>query len=143
MKISVILILLICFNANSIIGQNKNESQIRSILGNQTKYWNQGNLERFMEGYWGNDSLVFIGKSGLTYGFDKTLANYKKNYPDMATMGSLDFEIKKIEKLSKKIYFVIGKWHLTRKEKGDLKGQYSLIFKKIRRKWTIISDHSS
>ena len=143
MKISVILILLICFNANSIIGQNKNESQIRSILGNQTKYWNQGNLERFMEGYWGNDSLAFIGKSGLTYGFDKTLANYKKNYPDMATMGSLDFEIKKIEKLSKKIYFVIGKWHLTRKEKGDLKGQYSLIFKKIRRKWTIISDHSS
>lgn len=143
MKISPILILLICFKTFSTIGQSKNETQIRSILSNQTKYWNQGNLERFMEGYWRNDSLVFIGKSGLTYGFDKTLANYKKNYPDAATMGKLDFDIKKIEKLSKKIYFVIGKWHLTRKEKGDLQGHYSLIFRKISGKWTIISDHSS
>lgn len=143
MKISAILLLLFCLKTVSAIGQSKNETQIRSILYNQTKFWNEGNIERFMEGYLKNDSLVFIGKSGLTYGFDKTLANYKKNYPDIATMGKLDFDIKKIEKLSKKIYFVIGKWHLSRNEKGDLQGHYSLIFKKIKGKWTITSDHSS
>ena len=96
-----------------------------------------------MAGYWKSDSLVFIGKSGLTYGFDKTLANYKKNYPDKATMGILEFDIKKVEKINRKVYFVIGKWHLTRKEKGDIGGHYSLIFKRIKGIWTIISDHSS
>ncbi|MES2794670.1 MAG: nuclear transport factor 2 family protein [Bacteroidota bacterium] len=127
----------------SLTAQNKDQKEIQMILDSQTKYWNEGNLEQFMQGYWHDDSLVFIGKSGLTYGFEKTLANYKRNYPDLATMGNLEFDIKKVEKLSKKIYFVIGKWHLARKEKGDLQGHYSLIFKKIGKKWTIISDHSS
>jgi ketosteroid isomerase-like protein len=125
------------------IAQNKDIQTINTILANQTKYWNEGNIDKFMEGYLKSDSLVFVGKSGLTYGFEKTLANYKRNYPDLASMGILDFDIKRIEKLSRKVYFVVGKWHLTRKEKGDLMGHYTLIFKKINGVWVIINDHSS
>lgn len=141
-KLSLILLCFFTFY-QTVLSQNKNESKIRAMFADQTKYWNEGNIEKFMQGYWKNDSLVFIGKSGLTYGFEKTLANYKKNYPDLASMGKLEFDIKKVEKLSKNTYFVIGKWHLIRKEKGDLQGHYSLIFKKINGEWTIISDHSS
>jgi ketosteroid isomerase-like protein len=137
--------ILICLSTfyQVVVAQNKEIDNIHSILDEQTKYWNAGNLEQFMQGYWRNDSLVFIGKSGLTYGFEKTLANYKRNYPDLATMGILKFDIRKIEKLSKKLYFVVGKWHLTRNDKGVLEGYFSLIFKKIKGKWKIISDHSS
>ncbi len=143
MKKTAFLLLSLLFLKFNILAQNKNIKDIKAILASQTKYWNEGNLEQFMAGYWKNDSLVFIGKSGLTYGFDKTLANYKRNYPDLATMGKLTFDIKKIEKLSQKIYFVIGKWHLSRKVIGDIGGHYSLVFMKIGGKWTIISDHSS
>ena len=35
-----------------------------------------------MKGYWNNDSLMFIGRNGVTYGYQNTLMNYKKNYPN-------------------------------------------------------------
>ncbi len=139
-----LFIIILCFFSFQVFSQkNKAHHTIIGILENQTKYWNEGNLERFMEGYWRNDSLTFIGKNGLKYGYETALNNYKKGYPDRASMGTLAFDIKKVEKLSKKTYFVIGKWHLERPEKGNLEGHYSLIFRKIKREWVIISDHSS
>jgi hypothetical protein len=45
--------------------------------------------------------------------------------------------------LGKKNYFVVGKWHLTRPEKGDLEGHFTLVFEKINGSWVIIADHSS
>jgi ketosteroid isomerase-like protein len=128
----------------SIFGnaQNKDEQAIRSVLNNQIKYWNSGDLTAFMEGYWKNDSLVFIGSSGPTYGYAKTLANYKKNYPSLDYMGKLSFEIIQVRPLTSDHYFVIGKWHLSRKV-GDASGVYTLLFKKINGKWNIIADHSS
>jgi hypothetical protein len=139
-----LIIAIICFCNYTVFSQKQTPvNEILLLLDNQTKAWNMGDLDDFMAGYWHNDSLVFIGKSGLTYGFEKTLANYKRNYPDKATLGKLDFDIKKIEKINRKNYFVIGKWHLERIEKGDLSGHYSLFLKKIDGKWQIVSDHSS
>lgn len=130
---------LICLLSN---GQSKNEKSIRQILDIQTTAWNEGNLEKFMIGYWESDSLMFIGKSGITYGWQKTLENYKKGYPDKEAMGKLSFEIIQIKKLSTQYYHVVGKWHLKRTI-GDLNGHYTLVFKKIKTNWVIISDHSS
>jgi ketosteroid isomerase-like protein len=95
-----------------------------------------------MAGYWNNDSLVFIGKSGPTYGYKNTLANYKKSYPDADYMGKLNFDIVSIKPLSKNHFFVIGKWFLKRTV-GDVNGIYTLVFKKTKTGWKIISDHSS
>src|SRR5687768_9505495 len=80
--------------------QSPDVKEILSILENQTKAWNQGNLEKFMEGYWKNDSLMFIGQSGVTYGFRNTLNNYKKSYSDTAKMGKLFFTILETKKIS-------------------------------------------
>ena len=95
-----------------------------------------------MIGYWKNDSLVFVGKSGLTYGYAKTLANYKKNYPDTTYMGKLHFDIINLKPLGKAHYFVIGKWQLKRTI-GDVGGHFTLLFKKTKNGWKIIADHSS
>ena len=127
---------------SDLFSQNKDEQAILAILDNQTKSWNKGNLEEFMQGYWKHDSLVFVGKNGVTYGFENTMNNYKRNYSDTVQMGKLHFKILKTERLATDIYFVIGKWSLLRSV-GNLSGHYSLIFRKINGVWTIISDHSS
>ncbi|MEI9957600.1 MAG: hypothetical protein WDM90_15185 [Ferruginibacter sp.] len=63
---------------SSVTAQSKDESAIRKSLAIQSTAWNKGDLETFMSTYWKSDSLMFIGKSGVTYGWQKTLENYKK-----------------------------------------------------------------
>ncbi len=122
--------------------QSKDEKTIRNLLAEQTAAWNRGDIESFMKGYWENDSLMFIGKSGVTYGWTNTLNNYKKGYPDTAAMGQLAFTLIKVEKISRKYFQVVGKWFLKRSI-GDVGGHYTLLLRKINRKWVIVADHSS
>lgn len=122
--------------------QTKDELLIRNSMLEQERAWNAGDLERFMQPYWMSDSLMFIGKSGVTYGWLNTLNNYKKGYPDTAAMGKLHFDILHIKRLSVLYFSVVGKWHLTRSI-GNVGGHFTLLFRKIKNKWVIISDHSS
>lgn len=122
--------------------QSEDEAAIRSLLTEQTTSWNNGKMEKFMQGYWQNDSLMFIGKSGITYGWQKTLENYKRGYPDTAYMGKLNLTLLEVKKLSALYYFVAGKWHLARNI-GELSGYFTLLFKKIKGQWVIVTDHSS
>jgi len=127
---------VVCF------AQNNDVTAIKKILTDQTIQWNNGNLDQFMKGYWENDSLQFIGKSGPVYGYNNALNNYKKGYPDTSAMGKLSFDVISVKKLSTDYYFVTGKWFLKRSA-GDLKGVYTLLFRKINGEWKIIADHSS
>lgn len=120
----------------------RDEARIKAIMAEQEKAWNRGDLEGFMAGYWKSDSLRFIGSRGLTYGWQQTLDNYKKGYPNRDAMGVLKFTILSVEKQSAKSAFVVGKWELTRKA-GDLSGYYTLLWKKIKWQWVIVADHSS
>jgi ketosteroid isomerase-like protein len=136
------LLLLTFALANTMYAQSKDEQTIRTLIEEQRLAWNAGDKEKFMQTYWQNDSLMFIGKSGVTYGWQKTLDNYKKGYPDTAAMGKLDFDLLEVKRLSVMYFFVVGKWHLTRSI-GDVGGHFTLLFKKIKNKWVIIADHSS
>ena len=122
--------------------QNKHRINIMKAMNEQLAAWNAGDINRFMSTYWQSDSLMFIGKSGITYGWQNTLNNYKKGYPDTASMGKLDFNILKVKKISPIYYFVVGKWNLTRSI-GNIGGHFTLMFRKIKNKWLIVSDHSS
>jgi ketosteroid isomerase-like protein len=137
-----LLPLFFCLSLFTANAQHKDEMEIRSSLNTQMHAWNAGDLNAFMKTYWKNDSLMFIGKSGVTYGWENTLNNYKKGYPDTAAMGKLAFDILHVNKLSGIYYSVVGKWHLTRSI-GNVGGHFTLLFKKIKGKWMIISDHSS
>ena len=122
--------------------QSNDEKEIRQSLASQTESWNRGDIEDFMSTYWKNDSMMFIGKSGVNWGWDATLANYKKSYPDTAAMARLSFELIQVQQLSPEYFFVVGKWMLKRSI-GDLSGHYNLLFRKINGKWLIVADHSS
>jgi len=138
-----ILLLIFFFTAKLLSAQtNKDEKEITDLLNRQTISWNKGNLDEFMSGYWQNDSLMFVGKDGITYGYTNALNNYKKNYDSPAKKGKLFFEIIKVKKLSAEYYWVLGKYFLKRTA-GDTGGNYTLLFRKINGKWMIIADHSS
>ena len=122
--------------------QSTAEKEIRKVLLDQDIAWNKGDIEGFMQTYWKSDSLMFIGKSGISYGWQKTLDNYKKGYPDTAAMGKLHFNLIELKKLSNSNYFVVGKWFLTRSI-GNINGVFTLLLKKIKNRWLIIADHSS
>jgi hypothetical protein len=130
--LSILLLFILGITANA---QSKDEISIRKMRNN-------GDIKTFMNTYWQSDSLMFIGKSGITYGWQKTLDNYKKNYADTVAMGKLDFNLLEIKKLSADYFFVVGKWHLSRSI-GDLAGIFTLLFRKIKNQWFIIADHSS
>ena len=135
-------VIALVFASFNVFSQSSDEKEIRQLLEKQNAAWNSGNIDAFMNGYWESDSLMFIGKSGVTYGWKNTLNNYKKNYPDTTAMGKLDFTLIDVRKLSSQYYHVVGKWHLKRTI-GDLSGHFTLLFKKIKDRWVIIAGHSS
>jgi len=126
----------------TVFSQSNDENAIRKVLNDQVTAWNNGNIEGFMRGYWKSDSLMFIGTKGIKWGWETTLNNYKKGYPDTTAMGKLSFELLVVKKLSPEYYFIVGKWFLKRTI-GDIGGHYDLLFRKVKGKWVIISDHTS
>jgi ketosteroid isomerase-like protein len=137
-----ILITLLLLGTTSFAQSGKDETAIRKLLATQTEAWNRGDIEAFMQTYWKSDSLLFIGKSGLRKGWQPTLSNYKKSYPDTVAMGWLSFDILEVKHLSSEYFYLVGKWMLTRSI-GDLSGHFDLLLRKIKGKWYIIADHSS
>ena len=137
-----ILFISITFLSISAFCQTKDETEVRNLLTRQNQAWNRGDIDAFMIGYWENDSLMFIGKSGVTYGYKNTLSNYKRNYPDTTVMGKLTFTLIQVKQLSPEYFHVTGKYYLTRTI-GDASGHFTLVFRKINGKWVVISDHSS
>jgi ketosteroid isomerase-like protein len=118
------------------------EAAVLHVLQEQAACWSKGDLACYMQGYWQSDSLVFICKRGLTYGWQNTLSNYQRSYPTSAAMGQLQFEILENKTLAADTRLVVGKWLLTRGE-GNLDGHFSVIFKRFSDGWKIIADHSS
>ncbi len=144
MKRSILIFILFVFNTALTYSQSdKDKMSISNLMEKQANDWTNGNIEAFMEGYWKSDSLMFIGNNGITYSWQSTFNNYKKRYPDRATMGALKFDILKMDFHSKNTCWLLGKRHLTRPEKGDVGGYFTLVFKKINGKWLIVSDHTS
>lgn len=138
-KLFLIFILsVLCFD---VFSQKREE--ILEIMARQQKNWNAGDIDRFMEDYWKSEELQFIGAKGVVKGWQATKDRYLKSYPDRATMGQLKFDILEVDFHSKSSAWVLGKWYLTRPEKGDIGGYFTLIFKKINGKWLIVSDHTS
>lgn len=115
---------------------------IEAVLNGQQTAWNQGDVDAFLKGYWDSPELTFSGSSGVSRGWDGVLARYKKNYPDRAAMGRLDFSQLEFRFLGADAALVLGRWHLTR-DKGDVGGVFSLVWQRFPEGWKIIHDHTS
>ncbi len=139
-----ILILFMLFSV-CLYGQDQNEIKtIQNKMIEQEESWNKGEIKEFMNHYWKSDSLSFTGKNGVQNGWETTLDNYLRTYPNINKMGKLKFSNLSIKKIDTNTITVLGKWKLLRNEDlGDLEGYYSLIWQKKNNDWVIIADHSS
>jgi ketosteroid isomerase-like protein len=115
---------------------------ITKILEAQQNNWNRGDVDAFLEGYWHSPELTFSGSSGVARGWDGVVARYKRNYPDRATMGRLDFSDLEFRFLGRDAALVLGHWHLTR-ARGDIGGVFSLVWQRFPEGWRIVHDHTS
>jgi len=141
--ITTVLILSAC-KTQKISSSNyeTSKTEITTMLLQTARDWSKGNLETFMQGYLKSDNLKFVGSSGITYGWQQTLDNYKKGYPTKEHMGKLTFNLLEFDQLANDVFLVIGEFHLKRTV-GDADGMFSIILKHVNGEWKIIADHSS
>jgi len=118
------------------------DSAIRAVLTDQQGAWNRGDVDTFMKGYWNSPELTFAGSSGVTRGWEPVMARYRKNYPDAAAMGHLDFSEIEVRALGGEAAMVVGRWHLQRTA-GEAGGVFTLVFQRFPEGWRIIHDHTS
>lgn len=137
---SLLLSCFLIFSVYFCAAQDK--EAIEKVLETQRQAWNKGDVDGFMQGYWKSDSLLFVGKNGPKYGWQNTLDNYKKGYPDKAAMGELTFKVLKVQLLDPDNAFMLGGWSLKR-EKDAPGGYFTLWFRKIQGQWKIVVDHTS
>lgn len=123
---------------------NKNEDiiAIGNVLDTQVSSWNLGNVREFMKGYWHSDSLRFINKKGINYGYDSVEGRYLRHYNTPEKMGVLSFKNLEFTALDlhHSVYNVTGNWKISGKDSSG--GFFSLIFRKEKGNWKIITDHT-
>lgn len=141
-----LLFILFGFISVQLIAQAP-EDAIRNVMKLQSEAWNTGDVDGFMKYYWNNEELTFVSKRGVSKGWQQVYDNYKKGYPDKAAMGKLTFDKLEFDKMSSTAYMVTGSWFLeypkAKEEREDVGGWFTLIFKKFKKDWLIVYDHTS
>jgi len=140
-----IIIFFILITTNIIHSQNiaeKDSLKILNVLETQRQAWNNFDIDEFMQGYLKSDKLVFSGSNGPIYGWNFVKDRYLSNYSSNELMGYLDFEINDLFLISKKVAILLGKFNIKR-DNENLSGYFTLVFKKIKGNWYIVSDHTS
>ncbi|MBD79763.1 MAG: DUF4440 domain-containing protein [Crocinitomicaceae bacterium] len=137
--ISLFLITYGCENHSKV---DDHSIEIKSLLMEQQKNWNNGDLEGFMQYYWNSDSLCFLSKNGMNCGWQVIYDNYKRSYSNKDKMGRLDFEILRSKPFGPNSHFLVGKWNVYRSS-DTLGGSFNLIWEKKNGKWVIVFDHTS
>lgn len=106
--ILIFITLIGCENKNQI-NEDKIKLEVTNVLMEQEATWNEGNIEKFMEGYWHSDSLRFASGGTVNYGWEETFARYKRGYTDKSAIGHLTFSNLEVTVLSDHAVIVFGK----------------------------------
>ena len=142
----VLILLAQCTGQSNTKAVSSNSEQldfaeIKAVLDSQAYHWNMGNIKAFMRGYWYSDSLRFISKKGVRYGYHQVESNYLKHYNTKEKMGFLKFDSLQYTLLSKEpLVNVTGTWQISGKD--SIGGFFSLLFKRSNEEWRILLDHT-
>lgn len=138
----IALLLNACIQSQFSFDEQGTKEYIRATIDSSAYAWNQGDLEGYMSFYYKHDSLMFVGNKSKTYGWENTLLNYKKSYPDKKRMGYLEFSDIEIRFLTRYQVLVSGQWKLKR-ENDEPFGRFTLYMVYLAGGWKIVYDHSS
>lgn len=120
-SIKFVLFILLISGELSSQKYSKAEQAIWDNFNQQTKCWNQGDIDCYCQGYVKSDQTHTVSSRGFTYGYDAIVAQYKKNWPK-EKMGQLSFDELKMEKLSGSSYLVHGRFNLTYEQAKPVSG---------------------
>jgi ketosteroid isomerase-like protein len=122
----------------------RQELDVIKVVLAQEKAWNAADLDGYMKGYKDSPQTLFIGKQ-VSKGYAEIVAEYKHDYPNASSMGTLAFSELEVHPLSDTFAVCLGKYHLDRskKEGGPADGMFSLVFEKTDQGWKIVVDHTT
>lgn len=121
----------------------ESETAIRAVLDAQVTAWNAGKLEDFMTGYWRSPKLTFFSGGRKLEGWDATIERYRKNYQaEGKEMGKLQFHDLDFQTFGRGAV-VRGRYELTLSDGKKPTGLFTLVFRKVKKEWKIIHDHTS
>jgi len=138
---SFYLVLVLFSFAGSASSQSKDERKILEVMRLEEKYWSDGDIGAYVSLYAPGDSTRMILSKGAAYGKDSILAFYKRYWPK-EKMGKLELDGERLERISRKYYYVTGYFHVSYPDGKAIHGRYSGLMKKIKGKWYLYTDHS-
>ena len=141
LNIRLLLVLSIFFLPAKSFSQSKDEKKILEVMRLEEKYWSSGDIEAYVNLYAPSDSTRMILTKGAAYGRDSILAFYKRYWPK-ERMGTLVLDGERMERLSKKYYYVTGYFHVSYPDGKSVNGRFSGLMKKIKGKWYLYTDHA-
>lgn len=132
---------VLALSISAVLAQT-DEQAVRSVLDDQVKAWNNGDIEGYMKGYWNSEETAFVSGGTVTRGYAGVLARYRKLYDSREKMGSLTFDDLQIRVMSSASAVVTGVWGLMRANDKPW-GRFTLILEKKTEGWRIVYDHTS
>ena len=138
---SFYLVITILLFTVSAFSQSKDEKKILEVMRLEEKYWSAGDIEGYVSLYAPGDSTRMILTKGAAYGRDSILAFYKRYWPK-ERMGKLVLDGERLERLSKRYYYVTGYFHVSYPDGKSIDGRFSGLMKKIKGKWYLYTDHA-
>ncbi|MFC2107099.1 YybH family protein [Bacteroidota bacterium] len=121
---------------------NKTQDEVLNCTSQMEKFWNEGDLENYMDFYWNSDSLTMQSSNARYYGWENINAMFVNMFQDENLRGELKFSEIEIPSFSDETALVIGKFHLDYPNGQMREGYFTVIFKKIDNEWKIIHDQS-
>jgi len=122
--------------------KDRSGADIRTVLNQQVRDWNAGNLAGFMEGYERSETTRFASGGDVTLGWQKVFDRYQKKYGTGTEMGTLTFTNIEVTVPSPGAGYAFGHWHLKRGTE-ESSGLFTLVFRKTPAGWRIVHDHTS
>ncbi len=117
---------------------------IVSVLEQQVRDWNRGDLDAFATGYKNAPDILFIGAQ-IRHGYADMLAGYKARYATRGAMGRLSFSGLAVQPLDERFSTVTGNFKLLRSagDGGSVHGYFLLVMEKTAAGWKIVRDDTT
>ncbi len=137
----LLLIPLLLFFTNEQDERNI-KREIETALAEMNRYWNNGDLDKYMNYYANTDKVTMQSSDSRYYGFKTIRSLFVNTIPDKDRRGDLSFSEEEIHVLSKNSVYVIGKFILTFEDGRKREGYYTIVMKKLKEGWKIVHDQS-
>jgi uncharacterized protein (TIGR02246 family) len=123
---------------------SRDELDVIKVLTRQENAWNGGDLASFATSFKDSPETLFVG-SHISHGYADIIDDYKHNYPNKESMGTLSYSDLEPRVLDEHYAIVVGRYKLDRSKKagGNAEGVFSLVLERTKDGWKIIVDHTT